>query len=252
MVRIVSFNAHYGENLCALTESIRASSLLRDAQVLLIQEIEAHQDEGSSRARQLAAALRCNYVYAPARHRKGGTHGLAILSRFPLSDFEVMPLPRYKLLINTRSRIALGATLDVAGHPLLVYNVHLDTRINVGERIRQLQPVLKAAQGQSLEATVIGGDFNTNPLRWLFHLIPLFPSNQAGALDEFMRAKGFGTPLSDAGVTARRKFPRERLDSLFTQGVSVQASGVDRTVKSSDHYPVWIDVSWPPSPHRQR
>jgi endonuclease/exonuclease/phosphatase family metal-dependent hydrolase len=247
-LRAVSFNVHYAHDVPALAKSIRASSVLNKADLLLLQEIESHPSEGTSRTRQLAEALCLNYVYAPARKtEEGGTHGLAVLSRFPLRAVEVLPLPRYDLGYNTRRRIALGVTVDVNKHPLRVYNVHLDTRINTQDRLAQVRPVVEAAQGAPLQEVIIGGDFNTNPFRWLFHRMPVFRSNQAGALDQYMQENGFTTPLAESGSTVNRLLVRARVDSLYARGLTAQESGVERSIDSSDHHPVWLDLAWPPA-----
>ncbi len=246
-VRVASFNVHYAHDVSALAESIRASATLSRADVLLIQEIEHHDAEGTSRTRQLAEKLGLNFVYAPARAiEAGGTHGLAILSRFALADVEVLELPRYDLGYRTRRRIAVGVTVDVGGRLLRVYNLHLDTRINTQDRLAQLVPVLQAAEKHGVAEVVIGGDFNTNPLRWLFHRVPLFRSDQAGAVDELMRERGYQVPLAESGSTMKKAMFRARLDALYPRGLDVRESGVDRGVSSSDHFPVWLDLAWPP------
>lgn len=248
-IRVVTFNIHYGRDLKRLEESLRTQPALRAADVILLQEIESYPSEGSSRARQLAEALQLNYVYAPARRTPtGGTHGLAILSRFPLSAVEVLPLPQFDLGYNTRRRIALAATLEVAGQPLRVFNLHLDTRLNSADRLAQLRPVLEAARAQPAAAVVIAGDFNTNSFRWLRHVVPVFLSDQAAAVDAGMKENGFDTPSAQSGSTSRRRLLKFRLDSLYTRGLSVRAAGVERSVDASDHLPVWIDILWPPAP----
>jgi len=247
-LRVASFNVHYAHDVPALAESVRANAVLNRADLLLLQEIESHESEGSSRTRQVAEVLQMNYVYAPARGTEnGGTHGLAVLSRFPLADIEVLELPRYDLGYRTRRRIALGVTVDVGGRPLRIYNVHLDTRINVQDRLAQIRPVVEAAERQPLEEVIIGGDFNTNPFRWLFHRLPIFRSNQAGAMDEFMRESGFRAPLSESGSTVNRTLLRGRVDAVYARGLTAQETGVEREVDSSDHFPVWVDLAWPPA-----
>lgn len=252
-LRIVTFNIHHGDDLPALIESLRRHPVLCSADIFLLQEIESYPAEGASRARQLAQALRMNYAYAPARRtRQGGTHGLAILSRYPLSDVRVLPLRQFDLNVHTRRRIALAATAHVGGHPLRLYNLHLDTRLNPQDRLEQLRPVVDAARDHAIAGAVVGGDFNTNPLRWLFHVIPIFRSDQAGAVDDFMRENGFDTPVAHAGSTSRKGLLRFRLDSLYSRGVHVQAFGVERSVEVSDHLPVWMDIRWPPGPTQTR
>lgn len=247
-LRLVTFNVHSTADLPRLVESIRGNPQLRSADVFFLQEMESYPPEGTSRAQKLAEALRLNYAYAPARPTEdGGTHGLAILSRFPLIDVQVLPLKQFNLAFNTRRRIALAATLDVAGHPLRVYNVHLDTRLNAEQRIEQLRPVVEAARRQAVPAVVIGGDFNTNPFRWLFHVVPFFRSNQPGALDEWMEENGFAAPVAGSGSTIRRFLLRMRVDSFYSRGLPVKAFAVEENTEVSDHLPVWMDVAWPPS-----
>lgn len=252
-LRVVSFNVHYASDVPRLAESIRANANLRHADVFLLQEIESHQSEGASRTRKLAQALKLNYVYAPARRTEdGGTHGLAILSRFPLSNVKVLPLKQFDLGFHTRRRIALAVTLDVAGRPLRLYNLHLDTRLNAKDRIEQLHPVVEAARRSPVAEVIIGGDFNTNPFRWLFHVFPLFGSHQAKALDEFMKENGFATPLANSGSTTNRRLLKMRVDSLYTRGLSVTASAVERSIEISDHFPLWMDIVWASGPAEEQ
>jgi len=248
-LRVVSFNVHYARDLELLARSLKSNPVLQDADIFLIQEIESYAGEGASRARKLAEALGLNFVYAPARTtRSGGTHGLAILSRYPLSEIEVLDLPRNDLGSKTRHRIALGATVEAAGRRLRLYNLHLDTRINIEERLAQLAPVVEAARRQPLEAVVIGGDFNTNPFRWAWGgRLPWFRSNQATVVDSFMDARGFGTPLTESGFTTHRKLWKVRLDSIYVRGMVTGEFDVEEEVDVSDHLPVWLDLAWPPA-----
>jgi len=254
VLRLVSFNVHYAREPVKLAESIRANPQLARADVFLLQEIEAYAQEGSSRTRRLAEALELNYVYAPARTTpEGGTHGLAILSRFPIRDVEIIRLKQFNLGYHTRQRIALAATLQVGQADLRVYNLHLDTRINPGDRLEQLRPVVAQAHAHPIPRLVIAGDFNTNPFRWLGHVLPfhfpIFRANQAKAVHKFMAAHSLETRLSKAGPTSRKGplgLLRARLDSIYTRGLEVRNFGVERSVKVSDHSPVWIDVAWPP------
>ncbi|MFQ5694702.1 MAG: endonuclease/exonuclease/phosphatase family protein [Terriglobia bacterium] len=163
-LRLVSFNVHKGEDIPALAKTIRNTPDLCDADIFLVQEIESHPSEGTSRTRKLAEALELNYVYAPARRTDtGGTHGLAILSRFPLSGVKIIPLPQFSLRFNTRRRIALAATVAVGDRSLRLYNLHLDTRLNTKDRLAQLRPVVEAARAHPASGAGVGGDFNTNP-----------------------------------------------------------------------------------------
>jgi endonuclease/exonuclease/phosphatase family metal-dependent hydrolase len=238
-VRVVTFNVHYGADVPGLVRAIRANPRLSQADVLLIQEIESHP--GDDRAARLAEALSLNLVYAPARIEGDGTHGLAILSRYPMKDLEVLKLKKYDLgFRGTRRRIAMAATVDLPGRSVRIYNVHLDTRLTPEERLLQLEPVIAEAVKQP--AALVGGDFNTiNAVSSLLPLVPVpLPGfSQAGGLDAYMRSKGFATPFERIGSTHR--FPM-RLDAVYARGLEVEAEGKETSVTVSDHYPLWVDL----------
>jgi endonuclease/exonuclease/phosphatase family metal-dependent hydrolase len=246
-LRVVSFNVERADHFVRLAQAIQGNVELLGADVLLLQEVESHPDEPRSRARALAARLGYeSHVYAPARQLDGGgTHGLAILSRFPIRRVEVMQLPYYDLHISSTRRIALSVTLDIDGTPLRVINVHLDTRININQRLRQIEPVVALTEG----ALVMGGDFNTNPFAWVQRTVPLPPANsiaalnQAEALDRYMRANGFSTPTAGLGSTTNMTLLEMRLDAIYCRRVKAVDARVERDVDVSDHLPLWIDLS---------
>jgi endonuclease/exonuclease/phosphatase family metal-dependent hydrolase len=190
-----------------------------------------------------------NHAYAPAwAYPDGATHGLAVLSRFPITSAGVLDLPFFDLRKDSERRIALRATLDVAGRVAAVVVVHLDTRINVNDRLEQLSPAARLADATCL----LGGDFNTLPFVFAGRVIPLVPQeavapvDTAGAVDAFMQSQGFAAPTARSGDTTNNPVVGARLDSIYVRGYQAIASGVVRSVDVSDHFPVWIDVAWPP------
>jgi endonuclease/exonuclease/phosphatase family metal-dependent hydrolase len=238
-VRVVTFNVHYGADVPALAEAIRSNPRLRGADILLLQEIESHP--GDDRAAKLARSLNLHLVYAPARVEGDGTHGLAILSRYPMTDLEVLGLKKYDLgYRGTRRRIAMAATVELPQRKVRVYNVHLDTRLTPAERLQQLEPVMAEAVKQP--AAIVGGDFNT--ITAVPSLLPLLPLpvpgySQAEGLDAYMKGQGFAAPF--AGIGSTHRFPM-RLDAVFAKGLAVEARGKETSVIVSDHFPLWVDV----------
>jgi len=236
-LRIATFNVH-GESPEAIARAILGSPGVGGADVILLQEVESAGAAGQ--ARRLGALLDVHFAYAPAYARwDGGSHGLAILSRLPMCDLEVIELPRYDVGVNSARRIALGATVSVGSGALRAYTVHLDNRINPSERLRQLAPLLERADRDEI-GVVVGGDFNTGPFRWLAHVLPVVWAGQAARVDAAMRERGYATPAAGLGATSR--WFGMRLDALFTRGLTPIAAAVDRSVGLSDHLPVWVDV----------
>jgi endonuclease/exonuclease/phosphatase family metal-dependent hydrolase len=238
-LRLVTFNVH-AEWSDALVHGVQSSRTMSSADLFLLQEMESSASEAENRARQVARRLDMHFAYAPAYARwDGGSHGVAILSRYPLRDIEVIELPRYDVYFNSARRIALGATADTDGGALRVYSVHLDNRINTSDRLHQLGPVLDRAE-RDTDAVIIGGDLNTSPFCWLAHVLPVACARQAACLEAAVRQRGYATPAVGVGPTS--KWLGMRLDALFTRGLTPVAAGVDRSVRLSDHLPLWVDV----------
>ncbi len=236
---VASFNVEYGADPAALAAALGRGGLA-DVDVLLVQEIEDHwPTEPRTRAEALAAALGMAVVYAPARqleHGGLGSHGLAILSRWPIVDDRVLRLPHHELLWRTRPRIALGVVIDVAGTPVQIWNVHLDTRIAVEDRVAQLAPVFERAQALPGLA-IVGGDLNT------------WSRAHEQAVDRLAARWAFATPTASLTATAPGAWwpprPPMRLDAIYTRGFPLLAAGVDREVAGSDHVPIWAALAWP-------
>src|SRR5258708_665177 len=88
-IRVVTWNVHFGERTQWIVEIFKNNKHLREADIIFLQEIEDHESEKISRARRIADTLGLECVYAPARNvPQKGTHGLAILSRYKISEVE--------------------------------------------------------------------------------------------------------------------------------------------------------------------
>ena len=244
-VRIVTFNVNKGQDVAGLARAITTTPSLAAADILLVQELEAHPGEGPSRARRLADALGMGYVYAPERIEGDGTHGPAIFSRWELEHAEVMELPFADLAFSSAPRIALAANIRIGAHVLRVVDLHLDTRLNVGERILQMRPAVLDEPWP----TIVGGDLNTNPYAWVGDSVPQVPAgaivetDQAPAIDDYMRHIDYATPTAELGPTLSFEgLVDSRLDAIYTRGVLAVPGGVERDVNLSDHWPVFIDA----------
>lgn len=244
-LRVVSWNLHFGEDAPGLAAAIAATPALAAADILLVQEIESYPDEAGSRASRLAGALGMTWVYAPGRIEQGptttGTHGIAIMSRYPIVGAEVRKLPHFAMPNGEQARIALAATLDLGGTRVRVVDVHLDVRLGVPDRIRQLDPAVDATT-----TLLLGGDFNAVPWSWLDGFVPLLgPEAIVGQetpkiLDDYMRGTGFSSAI-DPGTDTLTKLP-VRCDDLYAT-VPIVGGAVEH-VAGSDHWPIWMDVSW--------
>src|SRR5215831_13963831 len=119
---VVTLNMAKEPSAAKIARELRTVPALRDADVFLLQEVEPR-----STADELASALRM-YAVGSKDAVEVPNLGLAILSRYPLRDVRVRPLPRYDLVFHSRSRFALLATADTPWGPVRIVNTHLDTR----------------------------------------------------------------------------------------------------------------------------
>jgi endonuclease/exonuclease/phosphatase family metal-dependent hydrolase len=179
-------------------------------------------------------------AYAPGHVQDQGTEGVAILSRWPLAEVEVIELPYRGVVVNSARRIAVAATAMTADGPVRVYAVHLDNRITPAARVAQLAPVLEHSRGWP-GPVVIGGDVNTSPFSWLGNLVPVPTGGQDDAVEDAVRRAGLSTPVADSGPTSQ--WLSMRLDGIYTRGVAVVDFGVDHSVRISDHLPLWADLA---------
>jgi endonuclease/exonuclease/phosphatase family metal-dependent hydrolase len=235
---VVSLNLAMRDDVEAIVAELAALGG-EPADVVLLQEVVQAGDEPDVATRlgaRLGLASEFAGSFAAGPNRRAG---LGLLSRYPLHDVRVLPLRRFDLAFRSRHRIALGATIDTPAGPMRLYNVHLDTRINLKDRLTQLSTVIDQLPALD-DPVIVGGDFNSNDNRWLFHAIPLpFLGRQSAGLLEYMESLGFrsafgrGHPTHDAlGM---------QLDWLFMRGLHA-AAGAILPVKLSDHHALRVSV----------
>ena len=213
---------------------------LLQSDLFFFQEVEHYPDRDSLLIDRLAQHLGYDYLFAPAqRVGKNGAQGLAILSRYPLQDPEVVYLPRFTLKVNNRCRIALTATAATPLGAIGVVNLHLDTRINLRQRWQQLQSVLEAVS-KLPEASLIAGDFNTQDFLWVENLLPLpFLHRQVRPVLARLKACGYSTPFTQTGRT--HAWAPLKLDWIFLRKLRAQARRVQK-IGFSDHRALWVQV----------
>ena len=151
--KVVTWNLRLGDQVDEALETLSSVDELREADVILMQEMD---EAGVER---IAEALAYNYGFYPTilrtRHEK--LQGNAILSKWPFVDHSKIILPAYLPGIM-QTRIAVKGTLGVAGRQVDVYSVHLE-RIWLlpvsGNRqaeylVRRIDPGTQGLHGQPL------------------------------------------------------------------------------------------------------
>jgi endonuclease/exonuclease/phosphatase family metal-dependent hydrolase len=243
-----TYNAHFGERPQDIARAINSNPRLRNCDVIAIQEIEAYQNERTARIQVIANLCGFHCVYAPARAetRKGmrGTHGLAILSRYPLEDIDVMELPRFELGPKTRRRICVTCKVRVGNGFIRMYNAHLDTRISAANRIAQIEPIVRDALRFPDDKIIIAGDINTIPsFKWRRNAMPLWRMGQRLVIDAYMREQGFAFHEPSKKDYTMRWGLKMMLDAVYVKNLGIQESAIEYSVKNSDHFPLRTRLS---------
>jgi endonuclease/exonuclease/phosphatase family metal-dependent hydrolase len=243
-LRVATWNVHFGKDVDTLAANLEASPVLSTADVVLIQEIEAYPEEAGSRTQRIAEQLGMTWFYAPARVEWNGTHGIAILSRYPLEQAMVRRLPYIDQPIKPRERNAQSVELVLGDQRLRIVNVHLDVRIGPVDRIRQLHPAVVELDGP----TLLGGDFNSNPYAWVDSTVPLagtqaiVGADQAAVLDDYFFEQDFAGAIPATVGTMRIPVVDIRIDNLYARDYEILDAGVEH-IDGSDHWAVWFDVA---------
>jgi endonuclease/exonuclease/phosphatase family metal-dependent hydrolase len=228
-LKIVTWNIKWGIEAEAAAEMLATDSALRDADIVVLQEMY----EGA--VELVAARLGAGYVYyAATLHPKLQRHvGNAILSRWPITADRKVVLPHDARFIGT-GRAAVVGTVTVRGNSIRVYGVHFATALAVGDNgIRdQLRTVMRNADSTA-GPVLIAGDFN---------------STRAGSL---LLDKGYLWHTRRIGPTAAGGMA---LDHIFTRSMAVASARVGTvTAKKlpSDHRPVWALLALGPAEQAQ-
>jgi endonuclease/exonuclease/phosphatase family metal-dependent hydrolase len=243
-LRVVTYNINEGDLAVApdaIADAILADPALAAADVVMVQEAEHFAGEPSSRVASIAARLGMGYVYVPAYLKDTDhTHGLAILSAYPIANVDKKDLP----MAGPKRRIAVAADIVVGARRLHVIDVHLEMRATAATRIAQLRPAVIDAP----DAVLVAGDFNMSWLEWTAADVPILQassaSDQAPVIDSFMTALGFATPTVASGPTAWADGLGARVDAFYPRGLDAAFGGAEQ-VGPSDHVPLWIDVRLP-------
>lgn len=236
-IKIVSYNIRWrsGKELRQIIDWLKDKH--ESPAIIALQEVDrAKQRTGHvNNALAMAESLGMYYAWAAPPLPKNSKEpeeetGVELLSPYPIADVTRIVLPHAGP--GGRWRLALGATVKIGQTEVRVYSVHSETRILVSQKIDQLQAVLDdLARFPKTMPAVVLGDFNS----WELPAI--------GAVRKLFSSAGFVTPFPDDEPTFMRDavvFDLElKLDWIWLRGLPAQTFGIDRSVRVSDHYPLW-------------
>ena len=225
LVKVVSYNVKFGEKIERAVEELTTNPDLRDADIIMLQEM------GPDGTDRIARALGYRYIYYPASIRNNGDDfGNAVLTRWKIVGDQKVLLP-HAHPVNGQRRIAVRTDIDINGHVVQAYSVHTETAwMGVEARVNQVRAVV-ASLDDEIRPAVIAGDFNTMEPAAL----PLF--------EDIFEDAGFERATDGVGHTCRAGFFKFQFDHVFTRGVEIIRAGKVNDAEASDHLPVWVELA---------
>ncbi len=232
-LRVLCYNIHYGQGNDGVYDIERLAEVIKAAKpdLVALQEVDVGVERSGRvhQVRRLAELTGLAARYGPTQHYQGGLFGNAVLTRLPILDVVIHPLP-YTEATEERVTYPRGAieviVRDPRGNPLRFVSTHFQHNVEE-DRVAEAGAInaLFAAPGDSLP-TILAGDMNAvpdaEPMRVLGKAWTI-------AADEKM------------APTAPSKEPRSRIDYILHRTGDpfrvVEAEVIDEAM-ASDHRPV--------------
>jgi len=211
-------------------ETVYSVLLEINADIIGLQETQTGRitNLNSDIVRYLATKL--NYYFYQVPSISESNNGLALLSRFPITEASVISLPS-----STDNKVYLSATIDLGNKEINVIVAHLSydqtNADSLDNRINQATTIINSPHAS--DADLLIGDFNTIPnlaeyviIRTLFNdsWLSIYPSGVNGT--------GYdGYTAEDAGEDIR-------IDYIFYKNIICTDCEVITEAISADHKPV--------------
>nr|WKN38970.1 endonuclease/exonuclease/phosphatase family protein [Tunicatimonas sp. TK19036] len=175
-LRVMAYNVHHCNppsapekiDVEAIVETIRQQK----PDLVALQEIDVMTGRSGNidEARMIAEQLDMHYYFGKAIDHDGGEYGVAILSRFPISEEQTHALPTQE---GTDGEPRVLATVKVNlpnGQSLRFGSTHLDAQREDVNRLLQIKAIGEIASTESLPM-VIAGDFNAPPTSGVINIL---------------------------------------------------------------------------------
>ena len=234
-LRILTYNVHHcnppGKNiidLAAIVNVVKESN----ASIVALQEIDVNTSRSGKELDQAAAiAKECGmyFCFGKAIDFAGGAYGVAILSKYPISEVETMLLSK-NADPKTEQRVLLTARLAIGKNKFIRFaSTHLDV-VNEANREQQVNEIIKKLKNDSLPF-IIGGDFNATP-----------DSESIKLFD-----KSFQRSCSGCEPTIPQDIPTQAIDFVAfdkksSKKIKVAKHFVINETYASDHRPVYAEL----------
>lgn len=159
---VMTFNIHHAEGLDGKVDTKRIAEIILDqgASLVALQEVDrgVERTYGRDLISELAKRTNMFYVFGKNINYQNGDYGNAILSKFPIAEWQNH---RYKMIREGEQR---GLLIAEIGKPNLIFaNTHIDYRKDDGERVSNVAEILQLFNSYAGRPVIVCGDFNDTP-----------------------------------------------------------------------------------------
>ncbi|HET6891852.1 MAG TPA: endonuclease/exonuclease/phosphatase family protein [Pyrinomonadaceae bacterium] len=238
--KVVSYNIRWrgGDELRELVKQLKHDPEIGGAAIIGLQEVDRNKKRTGNinTIKLMAAELGKHYAWAAPPTTNGKLEeetGVAILSNYPLTDVRRILLPHGGP--GDRRRVAVGATVTIAGKALRFYSVHSENRMSVKKKLEQMTAVLDDLRHHpKIAHAIVVGDLNT------------WEGDAVKRTTTLFTKENFVTPFANGHSTFLYKLVlipiKFKLDWVWLRGLEATSHGIDKEIKFSDHWPLWAVV----------
>ena len=168
LLRVMAYNIHHANppsqqdsiDIPAIVRTIRA----QNPDLVALQEIDANTERSGpgNQAEIIADSLGMQVFFGKSINHEGGDYGVAILSKFLISEGTVHRLPTDSGT-NGEKRVLATVKIALSNNKFIRFgSTHLDSQKEDTNRILQIKEIRKIASKEDLPM-IIAGDFNASP-----------------------------------------------------------------------------------------
>lgn len=238
-IKVMCYNIYGARNTDGAKDLNRIIEVIKakNPDILALQEVDKETSRINKRdiPKELADALKMQHTFRKTIPLGGGEYGLAILSKFPISDVKAVQLPKVG-----ENRIALLATVKTkSSKKLRLLNTHLHHRSGQEKQVKVVEELIK-----SEKVDLAMGDFNIRhndeKIQGVYKLMK----------EAFADAQNFGTIPVKVGAK-RNKIDfifynpkRLRLrTALMSPDFKKSSQWEEKMAKASDHLALFSEFS---------
>lgn len=231
-LRVLCYNIHYGQGNDGQYDVQRLASVIKQAKpdLVALQEVDVGVERSGRvhQARRLAELTGLSVRYGPTQHYQGGLFGNAVLTRLPIEDVHIQPLPYTESTPEkvTYPRGAIAVTLrSESGRKFQFISTHFQHNLPE-DRVAQAKAINQFFAADATTPAILAGDMNARPDS---EPIQILREAWESAID------------ASQAPTAPSKKPTSRIDYIFYRGkpsFSLTHAEVIDEPMASDHCPV--------------